>query len=53
MKLGELINLIFLFCVDEYGFSTMSGSYHGIKENSVFSATITTNQKPKICGPIL
>ena len=53
LKLGELINLIFWFCVDQWGFSTLSGSCHSIKENSVFTVTVTTIQKAKICGAIL
>ena len=43
-KLGELINLIFWFCVNGCFFN-LGDSFHGNKENSFFGVTIATNQK--------
>ena len=53
LKLGELINVIFLFCVDEQGFSTLSDGCPGNIENSISAVTMTTNQEIQTCGLIL
>ena len=52
-SLGELINLIFWFRVDEKWFSTLGDSCHGTNGNSILAVTITTNQKKQICRLVL
>ena len=45
LKLGELVNLTFLFCVDELGFSCLNDACYGKKKKSIFAVTTKTNKK--------